>query len=170
MPAWYLGALALSAALVTASAAVWQLFLPSLAVPPVAILIVALGLASLLWMEQQATRELLIRGVVQILALTQLYLVWHALFAGLAPAPADVALPLVAWVMLSFAVLYGTQVWLRCYPDGRFARAFYPWAYCGFYLDETFTRLTFKIWPVQLSPTQAQTLAIRETALRGDSL
>jgi NAD(P)H-quinone oxidoreductase subunit 5 len=92
------------------------------------------------------------------------------LFAGLAPAPAEVASPLVAWVVLSFVALYGIQVWLRCYPKGRFARAFYPGAYCGFYLDETYTRLTFKIWPVKLSPTQAQTLAIRETALQGDLL
>lgn len=169
-PLWYAGALVLSGVLVTGSAAVWQLFLPSLAVPPVALLIVSLGLASLLWMEQQGSRELLLRGAVQILALTQLYLLWHALFAGLAPAPVAVASPLVAWVMLSFAALYGTQVWLRCYPDGRFARAFYPWAYCGFYLDETYTRLTFKIWPVKLSPAQAQTLAIRETSLQGDTL
>ncbi len=169
-PAWYLAALGLSTVLVTASAAVWQLFLPSLGVPPVALLIVSLGLASLLWMEQYGARAMLLRGCVQILALTQLYLLWHALFAGLAPAPAEVGSPLVAWVLLSFAVLYGTQVWLRCYPGGRFARAFYPWAYCGFYLDETYTRLTFKIWPVKLSPTQAQTLAIRKTALQGDSL
>lgn len=167
-PLWYVGALGLSAALVTASAAVWQLVLPSMAVPPVALLIVALGLASLLWMEQQSTRELLIRGVVQILALTQLYLLWHVLFAGLAPAPAEVASPLVAWVVLSFVALYGIQVWLRCYPKGRFARAFYPWAYCGFYLDETYTRLTFKIWPVKLSPIQAQTLVNRNPALQGE--
>ncbi|TDG11366.1 NADH-quinone oxidoreductase subunit L [Seongchinamella unica] len=169
-PVWYLAAVGLSAALVAGSTAAWQFFLPSLSVPPVALLVVTLGLAPLLWMEQQSNGELLIRGVLQILALTQLYLLWHVAFAALAPAPADVASPLVAWVMLSFVVLYGTQVWLRCHPQGRFARAFYPWAYCGFYLDETYTRLTFKIWPVKLSATQAQTLAIRESALQGEPL
>jgi NAD(P)H-quinone oxidoreductase subunit 5 len=106
--------------------------------------------------------------VLQVLALAQLYLIWHLLFAGLAPAAAPPASPLVAWVVLCFAVLYGSQVWLRCYPDGRFARALYPWAYCGFYLDETFTRFTFKIWPVKLSPVQAQTLANRNPALQGE--
>ena len=169
-PLWYLAALLISGMLVTTSAIVWQWLLPDLAVPSVALLIVALGLASLLWNEQTGARAPLLRGVVQVLALTQLYLLWHALFAGLAPTPAQVGSPLVIWVVASFAVLYGAQVWLRCHPQGRFARAFYPWAYCGFYLDETYTRLTFKLWPVKLSPTQAQTLAIRETAPQGDSL
>ncbi len=167
-PLWYLGAVAVGAVLVVASASAWELFLPGLAVPPVALLIVALGLASLLWLEPGYAPGLLIRGVLQVLALTQLYLLWHLLFAGLAPPAAHPASPLVAWVVLCFGVLYGSQVWLRCYPDGRFARALYPWAYCGFYLDETFTRFTFKIWPVKLSPIQAQTLANRNPALQGE--
>jgi len=169
-PAWYVITLVISGALVTASAAVWQWLLPEFAVPAVALLIVALGLAPLLWLEQAGTRGLLHQAVVRVLVLTQLYLLWHALFAGLAPAPAEVGSPLVMWVITCFAALYGTQVWLRCHPQGRFARAFYPWAYCGFYLDETYTRLTFKLWPVKLSPVQAQTLAIRETTAQGESL
>lgn len=168
-PLWYLAALGLSGGVVAGSAALWQLFLPALALPPVALFIVALGLASLLWFEHAGAPALL-RGTVQVAALTQLYLLWHLLFAGLAPAPAAVAWPLVAWVALSFALLYGAQVWLRCYPQGRFARTFYPWAYCGFYLDETFTRLTFKIWPLKLSPVQAQTLTIRIPLMQGNRL
>ncbi|MEQ9465212.1 MAG: hypothetical protein RJQ10_16235, partial [Haliea sp.] len=91
-------------------------------------------------------------------------------FAGRGPAATAVAWPLVLWVALSFALFYGTQVWLRCYPRGRFARAFYPWAYCGFYLDEVFTRLTFRVWPVKLNPVQAQTLANRNLPAQGDLL
>jgi NAD(P)H-quinone oxidoreductase subunit 5 len=166
-PLWYLGALGLSAALVAGSASVWQMLLPAVAVQPVALLIVALGLASLLWLEQDMTPGLLLRGSAQLLALTQLYLLWHLLFAGIAPAPDEVAAPLVAWVVACFAVLYGTQVWLRCRPHGRFATVFYPWAYCGFYLDESFTRLTFKLWPVRLSPTQARTLANPDPSHQG---
>jgi NAD(P)H-quinone oxidoreductase subunit 5 len=167
-PLWYLGAVAITATLVVGSAAAWELFPPGLVLPPVGLLIVALGLASLLWLEPGYTPGLLIRAVLQVLALTQLYLIWHLLFAGLAPLPAHPAPPLVAYVVLCFGVLYGSQVWLRCYPDGRFARALYPWAYCGFYLDETFTRFTFKIWPVKLSSVQAQTLANRNPVLQGE--
>jgi len=167
-PFWYLGAVAVSAALVFGSVAVWQLLEPALAVPPLALLIVAFGLAPLLWAEQGATPMLLIRGAAQVIVLAQLYLLWHQLFAGLAPAAADAAAPAVLWVLICFAMLYGIQVWLRCFPGGRFARSFYPWAYCGFYLDETFTRLTFRIWPVKFSPVQAQTMVNRNFAIKGE--
>jgi len=167
-PLWYLGAAVVSAALVFGSAAAWQLFVPSLALPPVALLIVAFGLAPLLWVERGATPVLLLRSAAQVIALAQLYLLWHLLFAGLAPAAANAAAPAVFWVLICFAVLYGIQVWLRCFPQGRFARTFYPWAYCGFYLDETFTRLTFRVWPVKFSPVQAQTLVNRSLAFQGE--
>jgi NAD(P)H-quinone oxidoreductase subunit 5 len=167
-PLWYLRAVVVSAALVFGSAIVWQLLEPTLALPPVALLIVAFGLAPLLWMEQGATPVLLIRGAAQVIALTQLYLLWHMLFAGLAPAAANAAASAVLWVLFCFAVLYGAQIWLRCFPEGRFARSFYPWAYCGFYLDETFTRMTFRIWPVKFSPLQAQTLVIRSLTFEGE--
>ena len=83
-------------------------------------------------------------GTVRVLALTQLYLFWHWLFSGLAPAASAALVPALVWVVVAFGALYGVQIWLRRYPDGRFARRFYPWAYNGFYLDETITRLTFK--------------------------
>ncbi|MEQ9463828.1 MAG: NADH-quinone oxidoreductase subunit L, partial [Haliea sp.] len=92
-PLWYLAALGLSGSLVAASAAAWQFFLPSLALPPVALFIVALGLASLLWFEHAAAPALLFRGLVQVAVLTQLYLLWHLLFAGLAPAASAGAWP-----------------------------------------------------------------------------
>jgi NAD(P)H-quinone oxidoreductase subunit 5 len=167
-PLWYLGALGLSGALVFGSSALWESFLPELAVSPVALLIVSLGLASLLWMEQGMTPALLLRGSAQVLGLTQLYLLWHLLFAGLVPTSGEVAGPLVAWVLLCFCALYGAQVSLRCHPNGAFARTFYPWAYGGFYLDEAFTRLTFKLWPVRLSPLQAKTLANPNTVSQGE--
>lgn len=167
---WYVGAVLLSALLVAGSALAWQWLLPTLTLPPVALAIVALGLAPLFWLEQGIGPGLLMRGFTMVLGLTQLYLLWHLLFTGLAPMATIVAPPLIAWVMLCFCALYASQIWLRCYPRGRLARALYPWAYCGFYLDETFTRLTFKLWPVRLSPIHAQTLVNRHFAHEGDTL
>ncbi len=115
-------------------------------------------------------RPELLRGVVQVLALTQLYFLWHLLFSGLTPAPGPTSAPLLVWVVLVFTLLYGCQVWLRCFPQGRFARALFPWAYCGFYLDESFTRLTFRIWPLKLTPGQAQTLANRNLTPAGEHI
>jgi NAD(P)H-quinone oxidoreductase subunit 5 len=168
-PRWYLVAVAISGALVAGSAVLWQMLLPGFTVPAVALLIVALGLAPLLWLEQGVRPGLLLRGSALVLGLTQLYFLWHALFAGLAPPPTAVAKPLALWVLLCFIGLYGVQVWLRRHPRGRLARALYPWAYCGFYLDETFTRLTFKLWPARLSPVQAQTLFNRNPINRGEA-
>lgn len=167
-PLWYLVAVILSGVLVYGSAAAWQVIEPALSMPPVALLIVTLGLAPLLWVEHGAAPAPLVRGAVQIIALAQLYLLWHLLFAGLAPAADQVSVLAMAWVLTCFAVLYGVQVWLRCFPQGRFSRSFYPWAYCGFYLDETFTRITFRVWPVKFSPLQAQTLANRRFATQGE--
>ncbi len=103
------------------------------------------------------------------MALTQVYLLWHWLFAGLAPSQAEAAPLMLAWVAACFGFLYGAQAWLRCYPEGRFANALYPWAYAGFYLDELFTRVTFKVWPVTLTSVQAQTLANRHFHFRSYS-
>ena len=167
---WYLGAFALSGLLVAGSATLWQVLLPTLTLPPVALFIVALGLAPLVWLEQGSRPALVLRGCALVLGLTQLYLLWHLLFSGLAPAASPVALPLVAWVVLSFCALYAAQAWLRCHPHGRLAETLYPWAYNGFYLDETFTRMTFKLWPARLSPIQAQTLVHRNTTSTGHTL
>lgn len=169
-PAWYLGVPLLTAALVLASVAAWQWLLPALTVPPAALVILVLGLTALLWLEQGSETRLMLRASLQVLALTQLYLLWHTLFAGLAPDTAAAPAGLVAWVLVSFAGLYAAQIWLRYHPRGRLARKLFPWAYAGFYLDEAFTRTTFKLWPVRLSPVQAQTLVNRESSRIGSPL
>ncbi len=166
----YLGAAVISGMLVAGSASIWQALLADFTAPGVALSIVALGLAPLLWFEQGGSSRLLLRGCARIVGLTQLYLLWHALFAGLAPGAGAAAPALLVWVLLSFGALYATQVWIRRHPHGRVAETLYPWAYCGFYLDETFTRLTFKLWPARLSPLQAQTLVNRNPVQQGDTL
>ena len=167
---WYLGVPLLTAVLVLASVAAWQWLLPALTVAPAALVILVLGLTALLWLEQGREAVLMLRASLQVLALTQLYLLWHTLFAGLAPAPAPAHAGLVTWVLVSFAGLYAAQIWLRQHPRGRLARRLFPWAYAGFYLDEAFTRTTFKLWPVRLSPVQAQTLVNREPSETGSPL
>lgn len=167
--AWYLMTAVISVLLVFGSAELWHLFLPKLSVPAAALWIVALGLASLLWVEQGRLWRQWASGLVRVVTLTQLYLFWHWLFSGLAPT-ATAAQPLaLVWVLCSFGALYAIQIWLRRYPTGRFARHFYPWAFGGFYLDETVTRLTFKLWPVKFSAVQARTVANPALESSGDS-
>ena len=147
-----LAAVPLSVALVILSLWAWRQAVPALDLQPALVLILGLGLAPLLWREDGWTSGLL-RGVASIGVLVQLYLAWHVAFGLLAPAPAAAApMPMLvgAWIAACFLSLYVTQTWLITFPDGRFSRTLYPWAYYGFYLDERFTRLTFRIWPVRM--------------------
>ncbi|CDS49054.1 NADH dehydrogenase, subunit 5 [Polaromonas sp. CG9_12] len=137
-------------ALLAGSVAVWQIGLPGLAIPPLAILIVGLGLAPLLW-RADGWGMGTARGVIAILVLAQCYIAGHLVFGVLVNTPvASASLPLTLWAGSCLAALYLVQVWLLAFPRGQFAKVFYPWAYAGFYLDERFTRLTFRIWPICL--------------------
>ena len=56
---------------------------------------------------------------------------------------------------VAFLGLYLLQALILARPQGALARRLYPLAFAGFYLDEHFTRLTFRLWPVrapQVSP------------------
>jgi NAD(P)H-quinone oxidoreductase subunit 5 len=133
-----------------ASVAVWQMGLPGLAISPVAILIVGLGLAPLLWRADDWGIGT-VRGAIAILVLGQFYIAGHLVFGVLVKAPAaSGSLPLAIWAGSCLAALYLLQAWLLAFPRGQLARTLYPWAYAGFYLDERFTRLTFRVWPICL--------------------
>jgi len=57
---------------------------------------------------------------------------------------------LVAWVLGCFGALFVVQGAVRVWPQGAIARRLYPWLFAGLYLDELFTRLTFRVWPARL--------------------
>ena len=149
-----LAAAPLALAIVSLSALAWQQASAHAALPAVAAVVIALGLAALLWQENWRGMA---RGLVAVVLLSQLYMVWHIVFGALVAPSASVGPGLLAvWVIACFTILYLAQAWLLAYPDGALSRAFYPWAYAGFYLDERFTRLTFRLWPVSL-PARAPT-------------
>lgn len=136
-------ALPLALGLVAGLTALAQRWLPGEAFAPVTIVLVGVGLAPLLWPTPGATG----RNLLGAVGLTLLYLLWHGAFASLLPhagAPGTLA---TLWVGGSFGLLYLVQVWLKSFPRGRLAAWLYPPAFGGFYLDERFTRLTFRLWP-----------------------
>jgi NAD(P)H-quinone oxidoreductase subunit 5 len=61
-----------------------------------------------------------------------------------------------------FTLLFVMQCLIRARPHGAVASRLYPWFYAGLYLDEWFTRMTFRIWPAKL-------LTARPTAQTGVS-
>ncbi|HET8711763.1 MAG TPA: NADH-quinone oxidoreductase subunit L, partial [Spongiibacteraceae bacterium] len=133
--------------LVLLSQATWREFGVHLELASAAQLILAIGLAPLLWLPAQR----LLHGSVAVIGLVQLYFGWHLLFGALVAQPA-VATPLslTIWICGLFSAFFTVQVWLRAHPHGRLAQLLYPWVYSGFYLDERFTRLTFQLWPARI--------------------
>jgi NAD(P)H-quinone oxidoreductase subunit 5 len=136
--------------LVFASDYLWQTWLTGLSISNTASFVVALGLASLLWGMTDVWARSLLLGLLRVLILTQLYLLWHWGFTTVIPPVAAPSLPLGLWVIACFTALYGLQVWLLANPKGALSQKLYPWAYAGFYLDEYFTRLAFRVWPADI--------------------
>jgi NAD(P)H-quinone oxidoreductase subunit 5 len=135
--------------LATASAALWHDAFGLTAPPWIATVILACGVAPLLWSPPRGWRPRWL-GLVALAALVQLYLAWHwALAAPIGVAALAPNVALAVWSLLLFVVLYALQalVWLR--PRAFAGKGLYEWIYAGLYLDERFTRLTFRLWPAR---------------------
>lgn len=160
-------ALVFSSALVILSAATWH-WAVGLELPNLVSLILLLGFAPLLWQAGERSLIAFGRSLLQVFALTQLYLVWHLVFAAVVPAAPVESVVLIGWVALCFITLYLLQAQLQSNPRGSLSQCLYPWVYNGFYLDETFTRLTFRFWPVRLNERQARTRVDHKPANAGE--
>lgn len=118
------------------------------------LVIVALALAPLL--DLRATnpgQSTQLRFVFSALGLSVLYLTLHWLFAaGLQLSVPDQAgwMKLrVGWVLFVFTALYLLQSLILARPAHALCRRLYPYFYAGLFLDDLFTRLTFRLWPVR---------------------
>ncbi len=102
-------------------------------------------------------------GLVAAFVVALGYFGLHAVFNGWLGAFGGGTLPgpgpgLVGWVLGCFGLLFMVQgaVWDR--PQGALARWLYPRLFAGLYLDELFTRLTFRLWPARV-PAMPGTLS-----------
>ena len=164
---WWLGAIGGLAAVVIA-AWVWGLdpaLEPGLWVMG---LVLALAIAPLFGSSMPIGGFSSLAGPVATLAVVSAYVGLHAIFGRLLASPASVAQPataLVFWAAGCFALLYAVQGVVRARPLGTFARRLYPALFAGLYLDELFTRLTFRLWPVRV-PVAAGVLASASSPAR----
>jgi NAD(P)H-quinone oxidoreductase subunit 5 len=106
-------------------------------------------------------------GLASATGVGLLYMVWHSAAAYVLPGtPSEHAPGTVSWIAVGvgFAVLFALKTEFLLRPSGRLARALYPWLFAGFYLDEYFTRLTFRLWPPRLQrPGIVPAISIRPT-------
>jgi NAD(P)H-quinone oxidoreductase subunit 5 len=93
-----------------------------------------------------------LRGV----GVTALYFGWHAAGARMLPSAPD-SVSSLGWIFVvsGFALLFALQALLQARPAGRLARALQPRLFAGLYLDEVFTRMTFRVWPPRFNPAPA---------------
>ena len=108
-----------------------------------------------------------VAGLVGAFAVALAYFGLHGLFSRGLGAAAAGAVPgpvLVGWVLGCFGLLFIVQGAVRAQPHGALARSLYPWLFAGLYLDELFTRLTFRLWPARV-PATPGTLAQAPAAL-----
>lgn len=155
---WLLGGL-VGMAVVSAAALVWGLK-PAEAPALWAVgLVLALAMAPLLSATTLRAGGLWpLAGLAGAGALALVYFGLHVALSrwlGLAAVGGNPAPALVVWVGVSFAALFVVQGAVRAWPQGRLARGLYPWLFAGLYLDELFTRLTFRLWPARLPATSA---------------
>lgn len=145
------------AMLITTILMVWQHWVPSISLPLPATLVLILGFSPLLWHAERWALSRMALGLGRVGLLFHLYLLWHSLFAHIAPPATPVHPALMVFVCAALLLLYSGQVAISRFPHSKVVQTLYPWAYNGFYLDETFTRLTFKVWPAKLSVEPSQT-------------
>lgn len=157
-----------SVGIVLASLSAWHIIFPSMSVPAVVILILTLAVAPFLWPGTRASSGFSLRSCGCVFAIVQVYCILHLAFAALVQnPPMGGSTVLAAWAGGSFLLLYALQLWLRAFPQGTLSQTLYPWVYAGFFLDERFTRLTFKLWPLRMPESSRTELAFELSAMRG---
>jgi len=116
--------------------------------------------------ETRASRQVMLL-IAYAFGLALLYGLWHRLFASLVPTsslpPGHLGLAVAA---ICLAGLLVVQQIVLGQPQGRLSRWLHPRAFAGFHLDELFTRLTLRLWPVRMGTARRDqaTLPVISTA------
>ena len=98
----------------------------------------------------------------------RLYVGWHWLVAEwIGVATLQPNFVLAVWSLLVFVALYAAQVAVSMRRPAASASPFYDWIYAGLYLDERFTRLTFRLWPARVASGAREGSADRDLTQPG---
>ncbi|MGN6390313.1 MAG: proton-conducting transporter transmembrane domain-containing protein, partial [Burkholderiaceae bacterium] len=142
----------------------WQVLGIAVELPWPWLVVIGLIWAPLLEADGRFVSKATVRGMLAAGLLTQLYLALHTVFAwAFAVTPATVR-PMPMWIAAAgtMVALYALQAAMRMRPMPALRR----WSFAGLYLDEWFTRWTFRLWPralprkVERSVTVAASSAI----------
>jgi NAD(P)H-quinone oxidoreductase subunit 5 len=121
----------------------------SSAIGPLA-LVLALSFAPMAARAIAAGQRAFRLAALFILGACAAYFGWHVIFELTAPSiNAGVETSALKWqiVVGGLGVLFIAQSILQAAPNGRFADWIQPHLLSGLYIDDWFTRVTFRIWP-----------------------
>ncbi len=126
---------------------------PSLHLPesiaPLA-LVLGLSFAPMLGRAIAAGARTFAIALVFTLGASVAYFGWHVVFELIAPQiHAGLETSLLKWkiVVVGLVVLFVAQTILQTSPNGWFANRLQPHLVSGLYIDDWFTRVTFRLWP-----------------------
>jgi NAD(P)H-quinone oxidoreductase subunit 5 len=80
-------------------------------------------------------------------AVVTLYFSWHSMFGRLLPGDSAASTAQIVIVIGGFTALATLYLTISTKPYGRIAQWLQPHLFAGLYLDELFTRFTFRVWP-----------------------
>ena len=115
------------------------------------LVVLGLSLTSLVVRAVGGDRAALVGVFLRSFGVVGLYSVAHAATGQLFAFPESASAPLARAVVIGgFCSLFLVQLVLEYRPDSGLSRALRPRLFAGFYLDEVFTRIAFRIWPPRL--------------------
>jgi NAD(P)H-quinone oxidoreductase subunit 5 len=107
-------------------------------------------------------------GFTVITTIVYLGLHWFSqqLLSVALPKP---SLPEMGFVIASFLAVFTLQAIVQSRPAGSIARRLYPAFYAGLFLDEIFTRMTFRIWPSRMPGKAGRSMRVRDLLRAGET-
>ncbi|MEO8195136.1 MAG: NADH-quinone oxidoreductase subunit L [Thermoanaerobaculia bacterium] len=125
-------------------------------------LLVALSLVPMAAQSADSMATIGLRAI----GVAALYAGWHWGAARVFAVTAREATSLVGWTVVAVGVgaLFAAQSLVQLRPHGRWSQKLHTWLFAGLYLDEGFTRLTFRVWPPRLAAAASSRAAPRLSA------
>jgi NAD(P)H-quinone oxidoreductase subunit 5 len=113
-------------------------------------LVLGLSFVPMIGRALAAGRRAFLLAALFTVGATASYFGWHAVFEGIAPLISTETSPsTLKWsiVVGGLVALFIAQSILQTSPNGRFANWLQPHLLSGLYIDDWFTRVTFRLWP-----------------------
>jgi len=112
--------------------------------------VLALSFAPMLARALATTNRAFVLAILYTAGASAAYFGWHVIFELMSPEiNAGITTSSLKWgiVVGGLVLLFVVQSVLQIYPNGRLSNWLHPHLLSGLYIDDWFTRVTFRLWP-----------------------